>query len=228
MRDIEIKVKDDSESWDLILELIKNAHLSNIDKIGLIMKTAFITSDELINRVKSGKTFIAITPEKKIIGTASFFIQFGMKWYDKGKKIAFLVYDAVHPDVQGKGVGKAIHGFRNDYIRERTDVEILKIGTAEKNMTVRSILEKQGFIPIELISNRMSNYYSAIYIKFLREQPLPTPIYRMSYYLSYIYFKCRYKKGKIERTRLIPFTLRVINKIKRLILSMCCRNNIAK
>lgn len=208
-----IKEKDESISWESITNLLREAHQAN-KKIGVVMKTIHITTEQLVHKVKLGKTYIAITADNQLVGTASVIPQIGKKWYDKNKNISFYLYGGVHPDFQGKGIATKLYRCIEEASKTSFDSDLIKSGTAEKNIPQRKVFLKNGYVPVELVSNKNSNYYSIIYIKFNKVVPLPIWIYKLRYIFSYLYFKMRYKPGKNERFLFVYYIARIINKLR--------------
>lgn len=208
-----IKEKDNSIPWESITNLLKNAHQAN-QKIGVQMKTVHITTEQLVHRVELGKTYIALTTDNQLVGTASIIPQTGKKWYDKNKNISFCLYVGVHPDYQGKGIASKLYRYIEEASKTSFNSYLIKSGTAEKNIPQRKTFLKNGYIPVELVSNKNTNYYSIIYIKFNNKVPLPIWIYKLRYIFSYIYFKMRYKPGKNKRFLLVYYITKIISKLK--------------
>ena len=208
-----IKEKDDTVSWEAIASLLREAHRAN-EKLGVVMKTIHITAEQLVDKVKDGKTFVAVTPDNRLAGTASMIPRIGKKWYDKNRKISFFLYDGVHPDFQRKGIASLLYQCRANESETFFHADIIKSGIAEKNIPQRKTFLKHGYVPVELASNKNTNYYSVIYIKFINKAPWPIWIYKVGYICSYVYYKLRYKPGGIERFLFVHYIVRVVNKLK--------------
>ena len=207
-----IKEKDNSIPWESISNLLRKAHQAN-QKIGVLMKTVNITTEQLIHKVKLGKTYVALTDDNQVVGTVSIIPQIGKKWYDKNKNLSFCLYAGVHPNFQGKGIASKLYKCIEEASKTSFHSDLIKSGTAEKNIPQRKAFLNNGYIPVELVSNKNTNYYSIIYVKFLNEIPLPIWIYKLRYIFSYISFKMRYKPGKIERFILVYYLVKIFNKL---------------
>lgn len=196
-----IREKDNSISWEAIALLLQKSHFAN-KKLGVVMKTAYVTPEVIEKKVSNGKTIVALTNDGKLVGTASFYLKTGHKWYDKNKKVAFWVYLAVDPDYQGKGIAKSLYIYIEREVAKLKDVSILESGTAEKNVPQRMNFKFNGFVPVELTSNRNVDYYSVIYIKVKDgDVRYPLLVYKMMYAWSFMTYKALYKPGKISRAR---------------------------
>ena len=68
----------------------------------------------------------------------------------KDRKIAVLSWDIIHPDYQGKGVGKLLTQFRLDRIREIETIEKISVRTSQ---LVYKFYEKFGFELKEVVKD---------------------------------------------------------------------------
>lgn len=211
---IRIVEKDETVSWDSLAKLIRISHSVN-ERFNLSMKTAMLTAEMMEEKVCGGKTFIALDENNRLVGTASVVLRKGSgKWYDKGKTVAFNLYLAVHPDFQGNGIASKLYIYRENLAKDEWGVDVIKSGTAQKNVAQRKNFKKNGYIPVELTSNRNVDYYSVIYMKYLDGKlPYPRWICTLLYCKSIVYFRCRYKPGKIDRCAFTHYFFRLLEKI---------------
>ena len=212
---IRIVEKSDSISWDSIAELIRISHSVN-KKYNLTMKTASLTAKELAYKVNGGITYVAINEQNQLVGTASVVPRSDNgKWYEKSKRCAFYLYLAVLPDFQGKGISTLLYKEIERAANIRIVADIIKSGTAQNNTAQRSNFKKNGFIPVELTSNKNVDYYSVIYVKYLDGRlPFPIWICKLLFWKSVFCYKCRYKPGKIERSAITHYFFGVFERLK--------------
>ena len=165
---IRITEKDETLSWEAIAYLLHLAHSAN-RRLGFEMKTANFSASEVEHKVKDGKTFVAFDSEGQLVGTASIVPKVGKgKWYENKFAEAFLALVAVHPDYQGKGIVSRLYSFIEKDLVQNTHVNIIKSGTAEKNIPQCKAFVKNGYIPVETISGKDTDYYSIIYGEFYK------------------------------------------------------------
>lgn len=214
MEEIKVMPKPDWISWDEIHELLYIAHEKNRNN-GFTMNTAMISGAELEKKVGKGRCFVALEG-KKLVGTTSVGINEGNKWFDKGIIVAHGMLSGILPAYQGCGIMEDLHALRDKYLEE-LGVDAIWGGTAEDNKIMRKIVARKGFVNVDYLTSHSANYYSVIFVKWLKKSPYPLWYCNFRFKWARFWTRFRYKPGKVERFRTIGFAARVIGKLKRII-----------
>lgn len=167
MNNLTIKIQSIEEwggSYDEIHEVLYHAHQQNRER-GIVYKSAYLTGEEIKNRIGNGVTFVAID-NSKVVATASVSLRKGKYWYDKGLLVAHYCLDAVLPEYQGKGIMKKIDEQR-DLFAIVSGAKLIRSGTAEKNEIQRKKFINNGFIPVDFLVTKGNGYYSVMYAKWI-------------------------------------------------------------
>ena len=214
MDDIQIMPKPEWVSWEEIHEVIYVAHKVNRER-GLFYKTATMTGEQLEKRLKGGMCFVALKG-KKVVGTKSVKTYLGKNWYNKGQNVAHMMLSGILPEYQGEGVYEDLTAAANKYVK-KIGVRMLQGGTAGKNVLVRKLAEKQGYVTVDYETQVGVNYYSVIFVKWLDGNPFPMWYCKFRLALSKAWVRFRYKPGKIERFKLVGFAVKVYAKLKQIL-----------
>lgn len=214
MNEIRILQKPDTVSWDDIHEVLYKAHEKN-RVAGFDMKTARMLGDELREHVGGGVCFVAMDGDK-VVGTTSVAFRMGTHWYDKGMKEAHAMLTGILPAYQGVGIYEDLTVAKNKYI-ESSDADVVYAGTAESNKIILKYAARQGYVNVDYIASRGVNYYSVIFVKWLKLKPFTDKYCAKRFRKARFWTRFRYKPGKIERFRTIAFATRVIAKLKNMI-----------
>lgn len=87
--------------------------------------------------------YFVVEDNDKVIGSGGINIS-------KDRKIAVLSWDIIHPDYQGKGVGRLLTRFRLDRIKEIETIEKISVRTSQ---LVYKFYEKSGFELKEVVKD---------------------------------------------------------------------------
>jgi len=190
--------KPDSLNWDVIQNIQRKAHELNQRK-GLTMQCSKMSGEQLGQELKNGVCFVAIH-ENECIGTASIKTIYHKKWWNYwGNKVAYLCYDAVVPDYQSKKVYSRLQELRMNYAKMHK-LNVIEVDTAEKNRKMKSILLKQGFVPVLCKTFPNTKYYSIVFASWLnKEERINKYICYTFFYISYIVVHLLYKPGRVLR-----------------------------
>lgn len=211
MNEIRIMPKPDWVSWNDIHELLFAAHSKNRDK-GITMYNAIMSGEELKKKVGDGLCVVALDGEK-LVGLTAVDLTPKKRWYAKGKKVAHRMLSAILPSYQGIGIREDMDEYIWDWIKN-SDVDVVWGGTAENNTVVRKISHKNGFVDVDYITSKKADYYSVVFVRWLKGCPYPAWYCRFRFNWSRFWVRLRYKPGKIERFRIVAYMQRGINKIK--------------
>lgn len=215
MVDIKVMPKPDWVSWDEIHQVIYEAHAANRKK-GITMHNALMTGEELKRKVGNGQCFVALDGEK-LVGLTAVELKNKNKWYTQGRKTAHRMLSAIIPSYQGIGIKEDLDVLAWEWIKNN-DVEVVWAGTAENNKIIRKTSKRSGFVDVEYAASRNADYYSVIFVKWLKGEP-PYPLWYCNFRFKWSRFwvRLRYKPGKIERFKTIALATMVINKIKSIL-----------
>lgn len=163
MSEIQFMEKPDWVSWEDVCDCIHKANTVN-DKKGFHMLFADITPDELKDKLKDGKCFVALH-NNKVVGTTSFIIRDLRKWYLRGKAI-YYCYDGILPNYRGTDVYFGLSDIRDKYVRE-SGVKNHQFHTAEHNKSVIKINKIYGYKLVLLKpTGKGADYYSVTMVRW--------------------------------------------------------------
>ena len=181
MSEIQFMEKPDWLSWQEVCDCIKAANIVN-DKKGFHMLFSDITPEEIEEKLKNGKCFVALC-ENKVVGTTSFFIRELKQWYRHGK-VVYHCYDGVLPDYRGTDVYIELRKLKYKYVEE-TGIKVYQFHTAEQNKTVIKINQKRGSkMVVFKPTAKGANYYSVTLVKWVDGCPFPDWFVKLMFNLS--------------------------------------------
>lgn len=211
MNEIKVMAKPDWVSWDDIHELLQMAHKKNIEK-GITMNTTTMSGEEIKKYIgEEGRCFVAFCGDQ-LIGTTSTRITIGRKWYDKGKIVSKGALSAILPKFQGLGILEEMNELRDAYIAEK-GVQVLEGDTPEENMVVRKFVARNGFKEVRYFPASHQNHFSVYFVKWLEGCPFSDKYIQKKFNISKRLTKIQYKPGKVERSRVLSFFCKGLNKI---------------
>lgn len=214
MNEIKVMRKPKDMSWDVIHEVLEQAHKVN-KKQGFEMINANLSGDKIKEKVGSGICVVAMDGDK-VVGTQSVSVFVGDRWYSKGKRVAHFCLTGILKRYQGYGIKDLMDKVCDEFVAE-VNPDVIQGNTAEDNMAVRKKVWSKGSIDVCYEVFRKTAYYSVFFARWPQGRPYPLWYCRLRCKLSGWYIKTRYKPGKIERFKTIAFAARVINKIKYII-----------
>ncbi|MBR3010313.1 MAG: GNAT family N-acetyltransferase [Prevotella sp.] len=195
MSEIRIIPKPESISWDVISDVLHQAHRANAEK-GFVQNTAFISGNEIKGKVGNGLCVVAIDGNK-IVGTLSATPKLKNAWFFHGNALYYMLL-AILPEYQGKGIYKRLISVREEYTK-KLGVNLTYMYTAEKNIKMQQLAEKEGFIPVGYSVSSQTDYYSVILAKWSDSCPYSNFYCKFRFLLSKYYIKLRYKQGAVKR-----------------------------
>ena len=186
MSDIQFMEKPDWVSWEDVCDCIHKANTVN-DKKGFHMLFADITPDELKDKLKDGKCFVALH-NNKVVGTTSFIIRDLKRWYRHGK-VLYHNYESIHPEYRGTDVYFGLCELKDKYVRE-SGIRVFQFHTAEKNKTIIRINKMYGFKLVQFKPTaKGANYYSVTMVQWMDGCPFPDWFVNFMFKSSRFFFK---------------------------------------
>lgn len=170
-------------SWDAIHEILLAAH-NDKNKDGGAQATAFLTGEELKEKVGDGKCFVALM-DGKMVGTGSVSIRERNYWYSRGK-IAYYCFGAILPDYQGLGIYSKLDKARDEYVK-KLGLNLIYTHTSSSNKKMQEIKKKQGYRLVGFSAFKSTNYYSVTLAKWIEGCPYS----KWHCYLRYYYAMLR-------------------------------------
>lgn len=214
MKEIIVCPKPDYVSWDEIHNVLFAAHEKN-RKNGMTFKSGLLSGKELENKLQNGQCFVALE-DGKVVGTQSVTLERKEKWYAKDCVLAHSMLSGILPSYQGCGIREDLNEAVDQWI-DQSGADMIWAGTAEDNKIVRKLVRKRGYIDVDYIASKGTNYYSVIFVKWLKENPFTDDYCNKRFRRARFWTRFRYKPGKVERFRTIAFVTRVIAKLKSII-----------
>ena len=178
-------------TYDDVVELIHKS-FSERRKEGIVFLITDITTEDFEKRFSNDTILVAEDEtDGKLIGTASIDYR-----YNRGVKYGYLRHLAIHPNFQGKGIGKVLI-IEHDKMCIENGCNYCESDTAvNATSSVKSHL-KSGQIIVGLKSFAGTDYYSYVFRKYNHNLSLMERIlYKLRFILSCIYtYTCWNKTG---------------------------------
>ena len=188
MEDVAIIIKDDSISYEEILNVVHKAFEGRLSQ-GMHFTAVTYDLEKIKEIVDNGTTFCAII-NGKCVGTLTLNIR-----KDKHNKLyGYISTVAVDPSIQGRGIGYKMKASAINKAKEM-QCEYILGNTSIFAKDVKRINEKFGYKIIGYASYSTTNYYSYVF----RLQLSPSLVWnnalwlRIHFFLSYI--KCKMFKN---------------------------------
>ena len=147
----------------------------------------------------------------KLVGTTSVTFFQGRSWWNKGQKVAHGCFTGILKEYQGIGITEEFNKKYREYIIQK-GVYITEGDTAESNRIMRRIVEKNGHKTVSFFASS-ANHYSVRFVKWLNGCPFSDEYIAKRLKWSERLTRLQYKPGKIERSRVLSFFCRIINKL---------------
>lgn len=210
MEEIKVMEKPDWVSWDDIHQLLMRAHRKNIEK-GIVMKYPQMPGEEIKKKLgEEGCCWVAMDDDK-LVGTISVTFFQGKSWWNKGKKVARGCLAGIIKEYQGIGIKEELNVKLIEYVRKK-GVDMIEGDTAENNRVALRIFKKEGKVLVSYYAPS-SNHYSVRFVNWLNGCPYSDSYINRRFQLAKILTKMQYKRGKVERSRIISLFCRIMNKI---------------
>lgn len=210
MEKIKITLKPNGISWDDIHQLLLEAHKRNIKK-GVVLRYAQMPGEEIKKKLgENGCCWVALDGDK-LVGTTSVTFFQGKSWWNKGKKVAHGCFTGILREYQGIGLLEELYEKKYDYIKSQ-GVDMIQGDTAETNRVAIKVFKKEGHKFVSYYAPS-SDHYSIRIVKWLNNCPFSDSYINRRFQIAKILTKMQYKRGKIERSRIISLFCRAMNKI---------------
>ena len=179
---IHIVEKPDWLSWDTIHQVIWDSHAENRKK-GITMRNPSLPGEQIKNKLgDSGKMLVAITDEKKLVGTAAVMPKELKVWFGR-HVFAYCCFAAILPKYNGKGIYKEMCRQQEDMAREM-GLDKMIFDTHENNTRIINHALKAGY---QFVNYRFyRDHYNVVLVKWLNGCPYPGYYCRIRYVLSKI------------------------------------------
>lgn len=158
---IRIIPKPDYVSYSDIQECLSKAHAVN-EKKGLIYATQNQTVNTLIEKLKDSITYVALTPENKVIATASVQFRKINYWYHNGD-IGLLKLLGVLPEYSGMKLALLLMLLIQHFEVKSRGIEVLVSDSAEENVPIRNLFLNNGFKIVDCCKYPTNSFISAVY-----------------------------------------------------------------
>lgn len=171
---IDIKIKDDTTSFEDIQLLLNEAHKTNAEK-GLFYATANQSVETLIQKIGDGVCFVAYRSDeagnRELVGTATAEERTISYWYvgNQPTKVVLFKLFAVCPKCRGLGIGQMLNETIQNYAKQH-GYGIIIIDSAEENYTIANLVQKTGFVRVDCCKYSNNNFVSAVYAKWLNQE----------------------------------------------------------
>ena len=146
-------------SLEMLQRLLTEAHVVN-EANGLKYATAHQTIEKLSQKLKGSTTFVAFAG-KQLVGTMTIQIREIAHWYHKGE-VGLIKLVAVHPDFAGEHIASRLLRKCMDFA-EHNHVSVLVTDSAEKNVALRRLVCKYGFVQVDCCKYKENNFISSVY-----------------------------------------------------------------
>ena len=193
--DVIVSAKPEWVSWDVISNVLHKAHIHN-EENGFVQNTVNITGEEIEKKVNPGQCFVAMDGDN-VVGTLSVAHKNKKAWFFHGRALYYMLL-GILPEYQGKGIYSKLIAAREEYAKAN-HFEVTYMYTAEKNLKMQQLAQKEGFRLVSYSVFPKTDYYSVELAKWQDKCPFPESYCRMRFFLSKLYVKSRYKPGAVKR-----------------------------
>lgn len=182
---IRIVKRPDYITYEQIQECLDKAHEVNAKK-GLNYATKGQSMEKLVEKLKDAVTYVALTPDNKVVATASVQFRKINHWYHNGD-IGLLKLIGVLPEYSGFKLATLLLFLLRLEVQSRY-VEVMVSDSAEANLAIRNLYLHNGFKIVDCCKYPNNNFISVVYAYWFLGCP-------------YSYFK-RWWKFNAHRRRL--------------------------
>lgn len=182
LSDIQIIEKPDWVSWEEIKQCLFNAHSVNRAK-GINMTHYQWPAEKIREYIgTNGKMFVALDG-KKIVGTAAIIEKRGKSWYTNGR-YAYLGFDGVIPEYNGRGIFKKMDEFRKEKALSLR-YSILLLDTHEKNKKRIHIAKLNGYRLVNYFRVKSDGHCNVVMAKWSDGCPYSKIYCKVRFYFSF-------------------------------------------
>lgn len=204
--------KPDWVTWEDIHELLVKANKVN-ERKGFSMADLNLPPEKLEKKIENGGVYVVAMYGEKLVGVSAYNYDAYDYWFCRGRKVACKCMTGILKSFQGCGILIEMDKLLDECVK-KDGCDMIMADTAECNLTIRKEAEKSGQIEMVFTSYKNRDYYSVIFGKWLGHCPYPNVLIKSYYFISKVYTKVRFKKGRIERFRVVEFLRRMVKKKK--------------
>lgn len=175
---IQVLEKPDWISWDVIHDVLMEAHAKNRTK-GINMRKPSLPGEEIKKEIGDDGVMLVALDGEKVVGTAAVLVKQKKTWYNDGQ-YGYLCFAAILPGYNGKGIYKQLCKKREEIARQK-GLDRLYIDTHHDNTHVIEINKKQGFRCVDV--KILRDHWNVVLFKWLDGCP-------------YSDFRCKYEFAK--------------------------------
>jgi len=192
---IRIIHKPDYISWDDLAKCQQRAHESN-KAMGVCMKCADYSADDLESALKNAITLIALDESDALAGMLS--IDFGevKRWWHKGMA-AYICYVAVAPEFKGRGVYRLLSNKAEEITRDK-DINVEYLHTHVNNTVAKKTYERDGYVAVRFSPGSGTDYYQVEMAKWMKGSR-NILLCKLMFLFTELITKLLYKPGKTRR-----------------------------
>lgn len=156
---IRILKKPDYITYEQIQECLDKAHEVNTKK-GLNYATQGQSVEKLVEKLKDAVTYVALTPDNKVVATASVQFRKINHWYHNGD-IGLLKLIGVLPEYSGFKLATLLLFLLRLKVQFKK-VEVLVSDSAEANLAIRNLYLHNGFEIVDCCKYPNNNFISVV------------------------------------------------------------------
>ena len=177
MDGITVMRRPESVSWEAVSRVLKEAHRENVRR-GIRMPYPQLPPEQLYEKTegRGGVLFVALDSERRVGTAAVVRIKKDIWCGDGGYAYCFL--DTILPAYAGKGVFRRLADAQQLWASE-AGLDRLLLDTNEKNVRMRKICRRNGFLPVEYRIH--DDHNSVIFVKWLHGCPYPEWFVRLMF-----------------------------------------------
>lgn len=157
---IRIVKKPDYITYEQIQECLDKAHEVNAKK-GLNYATKGQSMEKLVEKLKNAVTYVALTPDNKVVATASVQFRKINHWYHNGD-IGLLKLIGVLPEYSGFKLATLLL-FLLRLEGQSRYIEVMVSDSAEANLAIRNLYLHNGFKIVDCCKYPNNNFISVVY-----------------------------------------------------------------
>lgn len=175
--DIVVTQRPDTVSWEEISRLLKSAHTDNVRR-GVRMPYPQLSPEELREKTEGagGRLYVAFC-EGRLAGVGAVVRLEKKFWYGSGS-YAYCFLGAVLPEFSGRGIYQRLVAARQQWAEE-SGLDRMMFDTHEKNVRMRSICRRNGFLPVGY--RIRDDHNSVVFVKWLHGCPYPEWFVRLKF-----------------------------------------------
>lgn len=193
-KNIKIQEKPEWVSWEEIHKLLWESHASNRAH-GICMRKPSLPGEEIKKEIGEEGVMIVALDDKKLIGTAALLKKHMHTWFGDGD-YGYLCYASILPQYRGKNIYKDLCAKREELAKQRGLKELF-MDTHHKNIHVINLLNKNGFIPVDI--RIFHDHWNIVLFKWIDGCP-------------YSYIRCRFE---FVRRKMLLFSKYRVTKVLR-------------